>query len=248
MEWTKFDYSKLAAQIFPGDYYLTVLKNIHDSLKPKTYLEIGIETGQSLELANKDTLSIGIDPIMSLFKRLPSRVKLFPMESDEFFDRFDLSKELEGKPLDLAFIDGSHLFEQALRDFINIERYANEKTIVIFHDIMPIDQIVANRERRSFFWCGDVWKIVPLFRKYRPELEFCLVPVNPSGLMIVRNLNTINFDLQLITSTRFFDHMINHAHCPPYYSLFDYKDNLDELFPELIPNDFERIINFVLTK
>lgn len=245
MEWTKFDYSKLAAQIFPGDYYLAVLKNIHDSLKPETYLEIGIETGQSLELANKDTLSIGIDPIMSLFRRLPSRVKLFPMESDEFFDRFDLSKELEGRPLDLAFIDGSHLFEQALRDFINIERYANEKTVVIFHDIMPIDQIVANRERRSIFWCGDVWKVMPLFRKYRPNLKFCLVPVNPSGLMIVKNLNIKKWKIEYYSINRIIDIKYNKL---PYFSLYDHIGELDKLFPELIPNDFEQIINFVLTK
>ena len=41
---------------------------------------------------------------------------LFPQTSDEFFARNDVGAELGGLPVDLAFIDGMHHFEFALRD------------------------------------------------------------------------------------------------------------------------------------
>ena len=48
---------------------------------------------------------------------------IYELTSDEFFARYDLS-ELLGGPVELAFIDGLHLFEQVLRDFVNLERHS----------------------------------------------------------------------------------------------------------------------------
>jgi hypothetical protein len=45
------------------------------------------------------------------------------MTSDDYFATHDLSKDLGGA-VAFAFIDGLHSFEQALRDFSNIERHA----------------------------------------------------------------------------------------------------------------------------
>ena len=53
--------------------------------------------------------------------------------------------ELGGKTLDLAFIDGMHHFEFALRDFINVEKYCSADSIILIHDVYPIDAT----ERRS---------------------------------------------------------------------------------------------------
>src|SRR5256885_12302956 len=56
--------------------------------------------------------------------RRPPRSTLFPYTTlFRSFAEHDLSKELGGRPVDLAFIDGMHLFEFALRDFVNLERY-----------------------------------------------------------------------------------------------------------------------------
>ena len=58
------------------------------------------------------------------------------MTSDEFFAEHDL-RELLGGPVELAFIDGLHLFEQVLRDFVNLERCSTAHTVIILHDCLP---------------------------------------------------------------------------------------------------------------
>ncbi len=76
-----------------------------------------------------------------------------------------------GGPLDLAFIDGLHLFEQVVRDFINVERNASPRTVVLLHDSLPLDEVTAGRERVTDFYSGDVWKAVLAIRRLRPELR-----------------------------------------------------------------------------
>src|SRR6266851_2443367 len=47
---------------FPGPLYLKIIAMLHSHLRPRTYLEIGVETGQSIALARRETRAIGIDP------------------------------------------------------------------------------------------------------------------------------------------------------------------------------------------
>ena len=42
--------------------YLDVLADLHRSLQPRTYLEIGIYRGGAFRLASPETLSVGVDP------------------------------------------------------------------------------------------------------------------------------------------------------------------------------------------
>ena len=103
--------------------YRDLLKRLHNLLKPATYVEIGIRYGKSFNLARATPHAIGVDPNPLLNCPLWPGAKVFSMTSDAFFASHDLSKELGGKPVELAFIDGLHLFEFALRDFINLEKY-----------------------------------------------------------------------------------------------------------------------------
>ena len=139
--------------------YYDDLEAVHRTLKPLTYLEIGIRNGRSLELASPDTCCIGIDPNPKIGKR-PPNAKLFKETSDEFFAGRDLSRVLAGLDLDLAFIDGMHLFEFALRDFMNVEANSQPHTVVLLHDCLPIDEATSARERETVKWTGDVWKLV----------------------------------------------------------------------------------------
>jgi hypothetical protein len=168
---------------------MSILSGFHENLELESYAEIGVHNGKSLALAKNDTKAVGIDPNPVITKTIKSRAKIYPIPSDHFFESYDLFKELGTTRLDLAFIDGLHHFDQALRDFINLERYANKDTIILIHDCIPITRLVGNRERVTPFWTGDVWKIIPCLKKYRPDLNVHVVLTDPSGLGIVTNLD-----------------------------------------------------------
>jgi hypothetical protein len=114
---------------------------------------------------------------------------LFALESDAFFASGVAERALEGRTVDLAFVDGLHLFEQALRDFIHIEEHSTRETVVLFHDCLPLTAATAARRRSTGFWTGDVWKIAPILRERRPDLEVFLIPAYPTGLLVVTNLD-----------------------------------------------------------
>lgn len=178
----------LPAKSAGADYY-ALLKRLHLLLEPRTYVEIGIRQGQSLSLAKTTKHSVGIDPAPDVKAPLPPGAKVFRMTSDDFFARHNLHRELEGHPVDLAFIDGMHLFEFALRDFINLEKYCSPASTILVHDCYPIDAVSAARERTTAVWSGDVWKLLLCFKRYRPDLELTTIDVPPTGLGIIRNLD-----------------------------------------------------------
>jgi hypothetical protein len=176
--------------VLPGVDYLEILRRLHLFLKPKTYVEIGIDTGKSFELASLSTFSLGIDPQPKLKYEISPNSKILAITSDDFFQNYNLLTELQGQRVDFAFIDGLHLFEQTLKDFVNLEKYSKQNTVICFHDTFPLDEITARRERKTGFWSGDVWKVVLILKKYRPDLKIFTVATQPTGLTIVTNLDS----------------------------------------------------------
>jgi hypothetical protein len=179
----------LAELEFPGEDYFRVLARIHEHLKPANYLEIGIDQGRSFEIVRQETLALGIDPSPRLQKPLGPHQRVFSQTSDEFFEQCDVLSELGGRTLDLAFIDGMHQFEFALRDFINLEKYCSADSMILIHDVYPIDAMSAARERVSWFWSGDIWRLILILKKYRPDLTVNVIAARPTGLGIVQNLD-----------------------------------------------------------
>ena len=180
----------LQAQIrFGGEHYLQVLARILDAVKPRTYVEIGVALGDSLRLVKAPTLALGVDPEPQLASPLAGNHKVFAETSDAFFAGRDPRAELGGLPIDLAFIDGMHHFEFALRDFANLERYSTPGSIILIHDCYPLDRETADRERHRDFWSGDIWRLIVLLKKYRPDLAVHTIATAPTGLGLVRNLD-----------------------------------------------------------
>lgn len=174
----------------PGEGYYATLASFHRWRQPAGYLEIGVDAGKALALADRQTYAFGIDPNPAIaFDRLANGARVLHMTSDAFFAEHDLAVELDGRPLDLAFIDGLHTFEQVLRDFMNIEARAHRRTIVLIHDAIPLDEASAARERTTNYWTGDVWRAVLLLRRERPDLSIFTLPVFPTGLCVVTNLD-----------------------------------------------------------
>jgi hypothetical protein len=183
------EHNRLAQLALPGPNYLHALAAIHAQLKPRTYLEIGVANGATLELADPATRAFGVDPEPQLKNPPGPNARIYALESDDFFDEVDIAKELGGLPVDLAFIDGMHLFEFALRDFIAIERLCARASTVLVHDTYPLNRETAARERTTHFWSGDIWRLVLLLKKYRPDLAIHTIAAMPTGLTVIRNLD-----------------------------------------------------------
>jgi hypothetical protein len=119
------------------------------------------------------------------------------MGSDDFFAQHQPSKILDA-PVDMAFLDGMHRCEYLLRDFINVERYCKPNSIIALHDCLPVEsgitsrvqsQSVAMLPHRQGWWAGDVWRTSLLLRRYRPDLSMTVLDAEPSGLVVITNLN-----------------------------------------------------------
>jgi predicted O-methyltransferase YrrM len=181
----------LASLCMPGPSYRDVLARLHELVRPRTYLEIGVETGATLGLAKAAERVIGIDPDASRLRRelLPPGARVFHETSDAFFARSSRAQLLGAERVDLAFIDGMHWFEYALRDFINVEAWSEPDGVIVLHDCLPVFPLTASRQRRTKFWVGDVWKLVEVLRELRPELRVRIIATAPSGLCVVRGLD-----------------------------------------------------------
>jgi hypothetical protein len=190
----------LSRILLPGPPYRDVLARVHRALRPETYLEIGVETGATLALAVTARIAVGVDPATSPpSEPLPASARLHRTTSDDFFARESVATAFDGAPVDLAFIDGMHWFEYALRDFANAERWARPNGTILLHDCLPVAKVAALRERASTFWVGDVWKVLEILIEHRPDLRVTVIPTPPSGLVVVKGLDP--------SSTTLFDRM-----------------------------------------
>ena len=163
--------------------YLEFLRSVHEALRPPTYLEIGVRHGDSLALSS--ATSIGVDPAFKIRSELACPVALYRETSDDFFARPDPCAFLGGRRVALSFIDGLHLFEFVLRDFMNVERHADWWTPIVFDDILPRNVTEAARDRQTRAWTGDVYKIEAVLRRERPDLICLRVGTQPTGLLVV---------------------------------------------------------------
>jgi hypothetical protein len=167
--------------------YLAFIRGVHERLEPPTYFEIGIRFGASLALSKATT--IGVDPAYELRHQAPEGAELFRDMSDDFFARDDPLRHFDGRPAAMSFIDGMHLAEYALRDFINVEAHSHWTSAVIFDDILPRDAEEAARERTTRVWAGDVFKIMGILDQHRPDLVVLRIGTQPTGLLLVLGLD-----------------------------------------------------------
>jgi hypothetical protein len=129
--------------------------------------------------------SIGVDPSFKIDNPIHCDVQLIKATSDEFFAREQPLAHFDGVPVDLAFIDGMHLSEFALRDFINIEPYLADTGVIVFDDVLPRNGLEAARDRKTESWAGDVYKVVEMLRRRRPDLVVLLVNTSNTGTAVV---------------------------------------------------------------
>ncbi len=227
-----------AAALLPGPDYYQTLAWIHDAVSPARYLEIGVREGASLRVAHVETSCIAIDPAPQLKQPLGPNVRLFDVTSDCFFAEASLSEIWNQSHFDLAFIDGLHLFEQALRDFINLERHATPKSIVTIHDCIPLDEVTSSRTRTTQFYSGDIWKLIPALIRWRPDLQMNIIAAPPTGLCLVSNCDPASMVLNAQ-----YDQIVN-----TYLSVgFEHYLAIRDSLPGLVENTPQAIRNCITT-
>lgn len=199
-----------------GLHYLDFLRALHGRLGPVRYLEIGTQAGLSLRPAAGP--AVAIDPEFQidlsrlgakLMMRLRPRRTFYAMESDRYFATHDPRFRLRGA-IDLAFIDGMHLAEYALRDFINVEAHCADTAMVMLHDAVPLNfemtERVRDPDRRTDretagAWTGDVWRVIPALRRLRPDLKIEVLDCPPTGLVMIRGVDPTSRVLGLSAET-----------------------------------------------
>jgi hypothetical protein len=169
-----------------------VIQKVVDGVRAKTYLEIGVQTGKIIS-AIKGPTKIGVDPkfIYSPKVRLKkmiglTRFKAIEKTSDYFFENY--ADKLLPNGIDVAFVDGLHKYEQALKDVENCLKYLNDDGVIILHDCNPLNYAGAYRIEKSFqevveaaengdlpgwngCWNGDTWKALVHLRITRDDLN-----------------------------------------------------------------------------
>jgi hypothetical protein len=181
-----------------GVPYGHLLAALHTHLTPRTYMEVGTEAGGSLALAGCD--AIAVDPQFQLQVSATGnrrRTFFFQMPSDAFFATENV-RELLGRPLDMVFLDGMHRFEFLLRDLIGAEAACHPRSLILLHDCVPLNPRMALRQRLladpsegvlATAWTGDVWKLLPILKEYRPDLRVRVLDCPPTGLVAITRVN-----------------------------------------------------------
>lgn len=183
---TDVRFDLLATEIlYKAPPYLRILANEHARREPRTYVEIGVGGGESLGLAQHSQRVVGVDPkpLCTLRSNNPGH-QIHNLTSDEFFAR-----ELCPVPVDMAFVDGLHHWDQTQLDFLNLEKRMAPGGVIYVHDVLAIYPEVATREQHTVVWTGDVWRFLLWITEQRKDLRMTLYRSPPSGLLKVTGFN-----------------------------------------------------------
>jgi Methyltransferase domain len=186
------------------------LGEVHRGYAPRSYLEIGVDFGRSLTLSRAPT--VAVDPGFQLSWEVNCDLQLVRATSDDFFAREEGLAHLPAGLVDLAFIDGLHLFEHVLRDFANVERHSHWASVILIDDVLPRNVGEASRERGNRkAWAGDVYSITDALRRYRPDLLVLPLDTEPTGMLLVLGADPEN----TLLHERYDDLVAEYVHADP---------------------------------
>ena len=178
----------LANLAFYADYH-RAMERIDVWLKPDNCVEIGVEAAASMAPPQHPTITVGIDARPRVPASSKTTRKIFAFGGVDCFARRNLFQDIEADDIDSSLIAADHLFEQALRDFINIERISAPDTMVLVDDSRALDAPIAQRECKIKFLIVDVWKLVPILRELPMDANVFIIATPASTLCVVTRLN-----------------------------------------------------------
>lgn len=209
--------------------YEDFFRHLHKTFLFDWYLEIGCRTGSIFSDVRGRT--IAIDPYFLVTTNVigpKPELHVFQATSDDFFASEFLERNKIA--LSVSFLDGMHLFEYLLRDFINTERNSHPDGVIMLHDCCPYTNAMTTRDFDTMPkgpWTGDVWKLLPIFRHYRPDLKVTVLNCATTGVVLVSGLApgndvlSVNYDA-IVKGYRDID--METFGIAEFYSSFTYTD------------------------
>jgi hypothetical protein len=170
-----------------GDFF----QALHTKAAFEWYMEIGCRSGRIFCEARGKT--IAVDPFFQADRNIigvKPALYVFQETSDAFFAGGFLGHN--AIRLSVSFLDGMHLFEFLLRDFMNTEANSRADGVILMHDCSPYDHAMTARDygdRRGLPWTGDVWKLLPILQEFRPDLSVRVLDCAATGLVAISNLD-----------------------------------------------------------
>lgn len=207
--------------------YLRFLKRLHRHQIFDWYLELGCRTGRSFAHVRGKT--IAVDPYFQVETNVigvKPELHIFQQTSDAFFASGFLPA-LNARP-GFSFLDGMHLMEFLLRDFMNTERYCDSAGVIALHDCCPYSHEMTTRDVEKApkdAWTGDVWKLIPILLQHRPDLRVTVLGCKPTGLVLVSGLDPDNRTLEENYSAivrEWVDVTLKDYGAENFFGLFDY--------------------------
>lgn len=155
-----------------------VLNAIISKRKYSSYLEIGVDSGHTL-----NAVSCGIKDGVDPHPRTPAN---FHCTSNAFFE------QNKDKRYDIIFVDGLHFFEQVLCDINNSLSILNPNGTIVVHDVLPgpegeqlRENVLVVEQGLYIRWTGDAWKALAILRASRPDLSMFTIDLDV-GFGIIR--------------------------------------------------------------
>lgn len=121
-----------------------------EKIKPKVIVEIGIKEGGNLKILSthldEDGIAVGIDPRKEIpWKMDDAKCPVHHIRKDSHAPQTEeaLLKLLDGRLIDVLFIDGDHSKVGMLRDYRDYAPHVRKGGIIAVHDIYYLEEVAA---------------------------------------------------------------------------------------------------------
>jgi predicted O-methyltransferase YrrM len=169
-----------AGELFPGgpsqdpDEFLPFLEHCSSS-DPRVVVEIGTESGgthftfghalRTVELTIAVDLTLRNRARLARYHRPDLQVRQIQGSSRDGWVLDKVRKILNGRPIDVLFIDGDHSYYGATEDYRRYAPLVREGGVIAFHDIVPDQRLRTGVDR---FASGEV---PLLWQQINPRME-----------------------------------------------------------------------------